>query len=296
MYRRRTLTIIVAVIAIGAFLTGFFLTQVLGYYNNTEVELNTQGEPNRLREYSSLSEPFHITKKFIFGSDDEKSKVTLCVYDEFSGKAMKNVRIYVNGDAVGRTSRFGCSVITPPEHDDKHTILLKGRNAVGTFTHIQTLNGVNHGQIHFYLDLYKDDYLRELAHKLINEYRAEYGLGLYGKGNDVNAQIWAAYLHREMMTSNGMMENAQAQIVNAYGYISKTKDVVCTNGMNNCPPAYYTYSCKENDCAIERGYAVKTLVDGIAHNELFKTNEFRYVSIGISYDSYAMFLVVNFHK
>jgi hypothetical protein len=227
---------------------------------------------------------------------DEKENIkNVCVYDEFSKKGIDNVKIFLDNSGASRTTAFGCAEFNMPSDANKHLIFIKGESLLRPFNYTRAIDmDSTSDTIEFYVNLYDDNDLYEIAYTLLNEERAKLDLPLFKKGNDLNAQRWAEYLHKNMMTVNGMMENARAQIVHTHGYITKLNNVICEKEKVDCPPTYYTYSCESEDCAIERGYAVERIIDGIVSNGLFKSKEFKHATIGISYDKHVMFLVVNF--
>ena len=103
-------------------------------------------------------------------------------------------------------------------------------------------------------------------------------------------------MRKNMLADNGMMENARVQIVQTHGYLNERYSADCTKPLkpSDCSQTYYTYSCETPDCTIERGDAVKKIITGILDNKPFRSKEFSYITIGISYDPHAMFLAVNF--
>lgn len=227
----------------------------------------------------------------------EKKEITkmICVFDQFSNKGIKNVKIFLDGRGIGRTTQFGCSDINLPNDGKNQVIRIEGRSLVEPFNSTRIIPpDASNTTIEFYVDLYDDADLYEIAYSVIDEYRTANKLPVFKHSNDVNAQKWAEYLHKNMLTENGMMENVQAQIVHTNGYIKKLNDVACTKKVADCPPTYYTYSCKDPGCTIERGETVGKIIMSMLQNEFFQSKAFSYISVGISYDEHVMFIVVNF--
>jgi hypothetical protein len=205
------------------------------------------------------------------------------------------VKIFLNDRGAGRTATFGCSDISMPKDDKEHMLMIKGRSLVEPFDATRIVNAQSEiSTFEFYVDLYDDNDLYKIAYTTINEYRTQHKLPTFKQSNDLNARKWAEYLHANMMTDTGMMENAKAQLVQTHGYIKKLRDVVCIKESADCPPTFYTYSCESADCIIERGEAVTRIMNVIVNSKFVKSAEFNYISIGISYDKHVMFVVVNF--
>lgn len=227
----------------------------------------------------------------------EKKEITkmICVFDQFSNKGIKNVRIFLNDRGVGRTTQFGCSDINLPNDGKNQVIRIEGRSLLEPFNSARIVPPeTSNTTIEFYVDLYDNADLNEIAYSMIDEYRTANKLPVFKHSNDVNTQKWAEYLHKNMLTENGMMENVQAQIVHTNGYIKKLNDVACTKKVVDCPPTYYTYSCKDPGCTIERGETVEKIIMSMLQNDFFQSKAFSYISVGISYDEHVMFIVVNF--
>ena len=255
-------------------------------------------QPTETQDLTSRDFTLENIPSIMTGSNSvEKKEIvkTVCVYDQFSKKGIKNVKIFLDDISVGRTAQFGCYDIDLPNDGKKQVIRIDGRSLLEPFSDTRLiLPETSNTTIEFYVDLYDNADLNEIAYSMIDEYRTTHKLPALKHSNDVNAQKWAEYLHKNMLTDNGMMENVQAQIVQTHGYIKKLNDIVCAKKAVDCPPTYYTYTCKDPDCTIELGETVKKIITEILQNDFFQSKAFSYISIGISYDEHVMFLVVNF--
>lgn len=250
-------------------------------------------EKNELPKEPVLQNIPNIMNGLNFAEENDVIK-TICVYDEYSKKGIGNVKIFLDDRGVGRTAQFGCSDISVPKDDKDHTLMIKGRSLIEPFDSKRFVNAKSENTLEFYVNLYDDSDLYVIAYNMVNESREERKLPTFKQGNDLNAQKWAEYLQQNMMTDTGMMENARAQLVQTHGYIKKLRDVVCMKENMDCPPTFYAYSCETVDCTIERGEAVTRIIDAIANNRFVKSTEFKYITIGISYDEHVMFMVFNF--
>lgn len=268
---------IVSVLFLQGTLKGGF-DQAIQTENNDQMDIGLQNMP--------------IINSINFAEEKEVTR-TICVYDEFSKKGIRDAKIYLDGKGVGRTEQFGCSYISIPKDDQDHMLTINGKSLIEPFGIAKTVNSkTKNSDLSFYVNLYNDKDLRELALKMINDYRVKHRLPEFKQGNDLNAQKWVEFLHQNMMIDNGMMENAKAQLVQTHGYIKKLREVVCMKD-TDCPPTFYAYSCESSNCTIERGESVKTIIDSISNSNFMKSKKFSYVSIGISYDQRVMFMVIN---
>jgi hypothetical protein len=290
-------------ITIGLTLLAFAFMGVLDWRTDQTLPTISQG-PEQFGDISSEQsdlddvEPYYAaTAQYSLGhAENGTPKKTICVYDEYSKKGIKSVGIYVDKIHGGTTTGFGCTDVVIPNDGSEHTISIKGRSLLASFKDTQTIDFTIVGRrIEFYVDLYNDRDLYEIAYKLVNKYRIKQNLPIFNRGNDLNAQEWAEHLHRNMMTDNGMMENARIQIAHTYGYINERNVPDCIKSLksSDCPQTYYTYSCESADCTIERGDTVKKIITEMLDNKSFRSKEFHYVTIGISYDPHVMFVVVN---